>query len=76
MTSPAADSELVLTRRHAVEGGAIFEIVINRPEVHNAVNGAAAAQLLAAWQTFRDDDALCVAIFAAPGNRRSAREPT
>ncbi|MEX2114118.1 MAG: enoyl-CoA hydratase-related protein [Pirellulales bacterium] len=69
MTTPEADSRPVLTQRHVVEGGTIFEIVINRPEVHNAVNGAAAERLLAAWQTFRDDDALCVAVLRGAGDQ-------
>jgi enoyl-CoA hydratase len=63
-----ADTNLVLTTRHEVEGGAILEIVINRPEVHNAVNGDAAEQLLMAWQTFRDDDSLTVAILRGAGD--------
>jgi enoyl-CoA hydratase/carnithine racemase len=62
------DANLVLTTRHEVEGGTILEIVINRPAVHNAVNGAAAEQLLAAWRSFRDDDSLCVAILRGAGD--------
>ncbi len=69
MTTPEPDSRPVLTSRHTVAGGTIFEIVINRPEVHNAVNGAAAQQLLSAWQTFRDDDTLCVAILRGAGEQ-------
>jgi enoyl-CoA hydratase/carnithine racemase len=63
--TPAEPPVLVTT--HAVEGGAILEIVINRPEVHNAVNGTAAKLLLAAWQKFRDDDSLTVAILRGAG---------
>ncbi len=68
MTTSDADKNLVIATRHQVEGGAILEIVINRPEVHNAVNGAAAEQLLAAWQAFRDDDTLTVAILRGAGD--------
>lgn len=59
----------VRTHVHAVSGGAIFEIQINRPEMHNSVNGAAAALLLAAWRRFRDDDDLTVAILHGAGDR-------
>ncbi len=69
MTTPATDSDPVVARRHIVEGGTIFEIVINRPEVHNAVNGAAAALLLSAWQSFHDDDALTVAVLRGAGEK-------
>jgi enoyl-CoA hydratase len=54
---------------HNVEGGAILEIVINRPEVHNAVNGTTAKLLLAAWLRFRDDDSLTVAILRGAGDQ-------
>jgi enoyl-CoA hydratase len=59
----------VLVTAHEVDGGAILEIVINRPDVHNAVNGTAAKLLLAAWQRFRDDDSLTVAILRGAGDQ-------
>jgi enoyl-CoA hydratase len=67
MTS--ATSDVVLVERRDVEGGAILEITINRPEVHNAVNGEAAKRLLAAWQQFHDDDSLTVAILCGAGDK-------
>jgi enoyl-CoA hydratase len=59
----------VLVATHEVDGGTILEIVINRPEVHNAVNGTAAQILLEAWQRFRTDDALTVAILRGAGEQ-------
>ncbi|MGD9722727.1 MAG: enoyl-CoA hydratase-related protein [Pirellulales bacterium] len=67
MCAVESTADLVLTTRHDVDGGAILEIVINRPEVHNAVNGAAAQKLLETWQQFRDDDTLSVAILRGAG---------
>jgi enoyl-CoA hydratase/carnithine racemase len=64
-----SDAPPVLVTVHQVEGGAILEIVINRPDVHNAVNGAAAKLLLDAWRRFRDDDALTVAILRGAGDQ-------
>lgn len=64
--SPASP---VLTQEHEVPGGTIWEIQLNRPEVHNAVDGASAELLLAAWQRFRDDDRLVVAILRGAGDR-------
>jgi enoyl-CoA hydratase len=57
----------VLTATHAVDGGNILQITINRPEVHNAVNGEAARLLLDAWRRFREDDSLTVAILHGAG---------
>lgn len=59
----------VLTTVHHAPGGGILQITINRPEVHNAVNGAAAALLLQAWQLFRDDPELIVAILHGAGDK-------
>ncbi len=59
----------VLVTTHEVEGGAIFEIVINRPDVHNAVNGTTAKLLLEAWRRFRDDESLTVAILRSAGDK-------
>lgn len=68
MDSKAPESEPVLVQPHDVEGGRILEITINRPEVHNAVNGRAARMLLEAWRLFRDDDSLTVAILRGAGD--------
>lgn len=70
--SPPSDSAAappVLVTTHEVDGGTILEIVINRPEVHNAVNGTAAKLLLEAWQRFRDDESLTVAILRGAGDQ-------
>jgi enoyl-CoA hydratase/carnithine racemase len=67
MTGPLSDSPPVIITTHAVEGGGILEIEIHRPEVHNAVNGAAARLLCDAWLRFRDDDSLTVAILHGAG---------
>ena len=67
MTGPLSDSPSVIVTPHAVEGGGILEIEIHRPEVHNAVNGAAARLLCEAWLRFRDDDSLTVAILHGAG---------
>ena len=37
--------------------------------MHNCVNGSAAAQLLAAWQRFQDDDSLLVAVLHGAGDK-------
>ena len=59
----------VRTCVHPAEGGAVFEIQINRPDIHNCVDGEAARLLLEAWQRFRDDDTLTVAILHGAGDR-------
>jgi enoyl-CoA hydratase len=69
MANDALSSEPILIRRHDVDGGAICQITINRPEVHNAVNGAAARLLLEAWREFRDDDSLTVAVLHGAGGQ-------
>jgi enoyl-CoA hydratase/carnithine racemase len=63
------DSAPVLVNSHAVDGGRVLEITINRPEVHNAVNGEAARLLLDAWIRFRDDDSLTVAVLHGAGEQ-------
>jgi enoyl-CoA hydratase len=65
----ATSSEPVLLARHEANGGAILQITINRPEVHNAVNGAAARMLLEAWRAFRDDESLSVAVLHGAGEQ-------
>jgi enoyl-CoA hydratase/carnithine racemase len=69
MSAEHSESEPVLVERHAVEGGTILQITINRPEVHNAVNGRAAKLLLEAWRAFRDDDSLLVAVLHGAGEK-------
>jgi enoyl-CoA hydratase len=69
MTAKTSDNEPVLVSRHAVDGGTILEITINRPAVHNAVNGAAARLLLEAWRAFRGDDSLTVAVLRGAGDK-------
>src|SRR5580692_3415813 len=68
-TAERTDAPPVLVTEHKVDGGAILEIVINRPNVHNAVNGTAAKLLLEGWQRFRDDDSLTVAILRGAGDQ-------
>lgn len=68
LAEPGPGDPPVVTRSHDIEGGAIWEIVLNRPQVHNCVNGEAASLLLAAWQRFRDDDRLAVAILRGAGS--------
>lgn len=63
------DSLPVKTVVHEVEGGAIYEVMLNRPEVHNAVNAEAARLLADAWQRFRDDEQLTVAVFHGAGEK-------
>lgn len=59
----------VVVTEHATEGGWILDILLNRPAAHNAVDGETAAQLLAAWRRFRDDDALTAAILRGAGTQ-------
>ena len=49
--------------------GHIVTITINRPEVHNCINGDTARELQDAWRTFRDDDDAFVAIMTGAGDR-------
>ncbi len=58
----------VLTQKIKSADGNIFQITINRPGVYNCINGEAAALLLEAWKTFRDDDSLTVALLHGSGN--------
>ncbi len=57
----------VRVSKHPVGHYWIFEIVLDRPEVHNAVDGASAEILGHAWREFRDDDSLAVAILRGEG---------
>ena len=53
----------VITTRH----GTVLAVAINRPDVRNAVNGATAAQLAAAFRAFDADDELRVAVLHGAG---------
>ncbi len=65
----ATDEPPVVTRIVQVPGGSVFEIALNRPAVHNAVDGASAALLRAAWQRFHDDPELVVALLHGQGDK-------
>jgi len=67
MNQPSTTSEPIVISEHAVDGGKILEIMINRPQVHNAIDGAAARGLLEAWRAFRDDPSLVVAVLHGAG---------
>ena len=45
----------------------VATITLNRPEKHNAINGAVREELNAAWDRFRDDEDAWVAILNANG---------
>jgi enoyl-CoA hydratase len=61
-------SEPVRSVVHPAGGGSILEIVLNRPEVHNAVDGESAEILAGLWRRFRDDDSLWVAVLRGEGD--------
>jgi len=63
------DRKSVLTEVHETDGGKIFQITINRPEVYNCVDGETAGLLLDAWKRFRADETLTVALFHGAGDR-------
>ena len=54
---------VVETERH----GQIFVVRMNRPERLNALNHEMRTQLSEAWNLFREDDGLEVAIFTGTG---------
>ena len=58
-----------IVERHPGEQGDILEIVINRPHVMNCIDGETARHLLDAWERFRKDDGLAVAILRSEGNQ-------
>lgn len=64
-----AGEDAILTRVHEVPGGKVFQITMNRPEVHNAVNGPMARQFLEAWRRFRDDEELIVCVLHGAGDK-------
>ncbi len=47
--------------------GHVATITLNRPDKHNAINGALRQELNAAWDRFRDDNEAWVAILTANG---------
>lgn len=59
----------ILTQIHDSEGGRIFQITMNRPEVHNACNGEMAKYFLEAWQKFQSDNSLVVAVLHGAGDK-------
>lgn len=59
----------ILTQIHDVPGGRIFQITMNRPEVHNACNGEMAKYFLEAWQAFQRDNSLTVALLHGAGDK-------
>lgn len=74
-----SETKPLITKVHEVAGlgpqmpgGKIFEICINRPEVHNAINGETAKLFLQAWQQFRDNDDLTVCVLRGAGKALSA----
>ena len=50
------------------KGGTAY-IILNRPEVHNALDAEVVVRLAEAWQDFADDDSLRVAIISGAGDR-------
>jgi enoyl-CoA hydratase len=50
-----------------VQEGPVVTITINRPEVHNCVDGETATALGAAWRRFRDDPSALVGVFTGAG---------
>lgn len=59
----------LLTNIYSQKKGKVFEIVMNRPDVHNAVNGEMAKLFLEAWQEFKDNDDLTVAVLRGAGDK-------
>jgi enoyl-CoA hydratase len=59
----------ILTKTHETGDGKVFQITMNRPEVHNACNGEMAKYFLEAWMTFRDDASLTVAVLHGAGDK-------
>lgn len=52
--------------------GPVVVITINRPEVHNCIDGETAAALSAAWTRFRDDPTALVGILTGAGQSFSS----
>jgi enoyl-CoA hydratase len=49
--------------------GGIAHLILNRPEVHNALDSEVVVRLAEAWQDFAADDSLRVAIITGAGDR-------
>ncbi|MDP6980212.1 MAG: enoyl-CoA hydratase-related protein [Myxococcota bacterium] len=49
--------------------GAVAQITIDRPKVHNALDFDTSDELVAAWERFREDEDLWVAILTGAGDR-------
>ena len=56
-----------MTVRTAVDGGGVFVVTIDRPEVRNAVDRPTADALVAAFRQFEADDGLLVAVLTGAG---------
>lgn len=59
----------LITKIHEVPGGKIFQITMNRPEVHNAVNKEMADLFVEVWKTFQKDPELTVAVLHGAGDK-------
>ncbi|MGJ4788349.1 enoyl-CoA hydratase-related protein [Leptospira koniambonensis] len=59
----------LITNIHDVAGGKIFQITMNRPDVHNAVNKEMADLFVEAWKTFQKDPELTVAVLHGAGDK-------
>jgi len=59
----------LVTQILSVPGGKIFQITMNRPDVHNCVNGEMARLFTEAWFRFRDDDDLTVCVLHGEGDK-------
>jgi enoyl-CoA hydratase len=52
---------------HIEKSGAVFSVIIDRPDVKNAVDGPTATALADAFRQFADDEQSCVAVLAGAG---------
>jgi len=57
-----------MTIRFEVDG-AVARLTIDRPKVHNALDFDTSDELVVAWERFRDDDDLRVAVLTGAGDR-------
>jgi E-phenylitaconyl-CoA hydratase len=64
--APARDTPAFTTLRYEVEGPICY-ITLNRPQADNVVDAAAIRELPVAWEAYRADHALKVAIFRGAG---------
>lgn len=65
----ATSSAAVLVQTHDTPAGQILQITLNRPNQHNAVDAESAEILQGAWQHFREDDSLAVAVLHGAGEQ-------